>query len=354
VGRTEFRSWIPSRALATMVATAFSAGFLFTAAPAQAADVTSVETVPVIRPIPPPPLTATPPTATPAPATPAPEPLGEPSPTDTPAGSPADPPTPRAAPEPADPTPGAATPSIGYDISWPQCASALPQGQAFGIVGVNGGLANNTNPCLADQLAWARTSLGGTSQPPLALYVNTANPAAGLATWWPSSNTYPAWSPTPVPNPYGQCTGGDTPACSYVYGYAKAWDNATIRGVPDPASHFWWLDVETENSWGPDPVANRAALEGMAHYYLDVLGVAGLGIYSTGYQWTRIVGGIGPVWSGTESFGPSNLNGLPSWLAGATSLAGAQANCSAPALTGGLVTMTQYVMNDLDHNHSCR
>ena len=342
MGDTGLRSWTSSRALATLVATALGAGFLLTAAPAQAADVTSVETVLVVRPVPPPAPTS-------APAT---DPRGRPAPTGTPDGSVLDQPTPRAPLDFVDP-PTTAMPLIGYDISWPQCDSELPPGQAFAIVGVNGGLANNTNPCLAEQLVWARGSLGGTTQPPVALYVNTANPAAELAAWWPSSNTYPVWSPTPVPNPYGPCTGGDTPACSYIYGYAKAWDNATIRGVPEPASHFWWLDVETENSWGPDPVANRAALEGMAHYYLDVLGVAGLGIYSTGYQWTRIVGGIGPVWSGTESFGPSNLNGLPSWLAGATSLAGAQANCSAPALTGGVVTMTQYVMNDLDHNHSC-
>ena len=136
-------------------------------------------------------------------------------------------------------------------MSWPQCATVLPGNAAFAVVGVNGGLANNTNPCLGDQLAWATGSSGVTSQPVVALYVNTANPAASVASWWPISDVYPAGSPA-ISNPYGPCTGGDTAACSYIYGYAKAYDNGTSRGVPNPASFFWWLDVETENSWGPD------------------------------------------------------------------------------------------------------
>ncbi len=243
-------------------------------------------------------------------------------------------------------------PSIGFDVSWPQCAATLPTGQAFAIVGVNNGLANNTNPCLAAQLAWAHTSSGTTSQPRAALYVNTANPGL-LGSWWPTSNVYPDGSLTPVPNPYGTCAGDEDAACAYIYGYAKAYDDATIRGVVDPASYFWWLDVETENSWKGSPTANRADLEGMAHYFTEVLGAAGVGIYSTTYQWTQIVGSTGPVISPTIPPAASILNGLPSWIAGATSLAGAQANCSTEPLTGGRVTVTQYLLNGLDHNHAC-
>jgi hypothetical protein len=264
------------------------------------------------------------------------------------------------APEPA-PLPVVTAPAlppptpVGYDVSWPQCGTTLPSDAAFAVVGVNGGLANNTNPCLGPQLTWASGSSGVTSQPRVALYVNTANPAALDASRWPTSNTYPDGSAEPVPNPYGTCTGGDSAACSYIYGYAKAYDNGLPeRGVPTPASFFWWLDVETENSWGPDKAANRAVLEGMTHYYLDVLHAAGVGIYSTGYQWGEIVGALGAVQSGTAIPGPSNLNGLPSWLAGATSLEGAQANCAQPPLTGGTVTVTQYLMNGLDHNYACR
>lgn len=238
---------------------------------------------------------------------------------------------------------------MGYDVSWPQCGSTLPSGQAFAIVGVNGGLANNANPCFASQLAWARKSTGGTSQPKAALYVNTANP--GLkGSWWPKSNEYPAGAA--VDNPYGQCTGGEDAACAFMYGYAKAHDDAQIFGPADPHAHFWWLDVEIDNTWSTDTAANRADLEGMTHYFRDVLGAAGVGIYSTGYQWRQIVGSVGAVTNSAGSRSP--LNGLPSWLAGATSLKAAKALCSATSLTGGAVTVTQYVDRSLDKDHACR
>jgi hypothetical protein len=241
----------------------------------------------------------------------------------------------------------AESPLVGYDVSWPQCGETLPAGPAFAVVGVNGGLANTTNPCLAEQLAWAQAAgTGLTEQPTVALYVNTANPAQ-LGTSWPESDFYPAGAPAPVANPYGECTAGDYAApCAFMYGYARAYDDATIRGVPDPASRFWWLDVELGNSWQADTRANRAVLEGMTHYLRDVLGAAGVGIYATTYQWGRIVGQVGPVPG-------SNLNGLPSWIPGATTLAGAQAACAGTPLTGGEITLTQYVHNDLDHNHAC-
>ena len=82
------------------------------------------------------------------------------------------------------PAEAATAPGPGNDVSWPQCGKALPKGQTFGIVGVNNGLANTTNPCLGTQLTWAGTSKGGTGQPLVALYVNTANPGAS-GSWWP-------------------------------------------------------------------------------------------------------------------------------------------------------------------------
>src|SRR4051794_22516535 len=75
----------------------------------------------------------------------------------------------------------AAASGAGNDISWPQCGRTLPTGQAFGIVGVNNGLANTTNPCLATELSWAGNSKGTTLQPKTALYVNTANPGQPAA-----------------------------------------------------------------------------------------------------------------------------------------------------------------------------
>lgn len=243
-------------------------------------------------------------------------------------------PVPEPVPEPKPPV----TP-IGYDVSWPQCGDRLPTGQAFAIIGVTGGLANNTNPCLAEQLTWAETSTGGTGQPAAALYVNTANPGLG-GSWWPTSNTYAG---TAIDNPYGTCEGANDVACAFIYGWAKAFDDVHLRGVEDPGLYLWWLDVETDNTWQADTVANAADLEGMTTYFESI--GAKVGIYSNGSQWSQIVGTVGPE---------SNLYDLPSWLAGARTLTGAESNCALPPLTaGGTVSLTQYVAKDLDHNHSC-
>ncbi|WP_138444658.1 S-layer homology domain-containing protein [Sinomonas susongensis] len=228
---------------------------------------------------------------------------------------------------------------VGNDVSWPQCGATMPSGQAFAVVGVNNGTASSTNPCLASELSWASTSAGGTSQPRVALYVNTANPGTA-GSWWPSSNTYAG---TPVSNPYGLCAGLEDAACSYMYGYAKAYDDVTSRGVSSPASYTWWLDVETSNSWSTDPAANTADLEGMA-YYFNSIG-ARIGIYSSSAQWAQIVGTVPST---------SSLYSLSSWLAGASTPAAAQAGCSATPLTGGgKVALTQYISGAYDYDHSC-
>ncbi|MDQ0676137.1 hypothetical protein QFZ36_003698 [Pseudarthrobacter siccitolerans] len=251
--------------------------------------------------------------------------------------------------------PSGNTDLVGNDVSWPQCGKTLPSGQAFGIVGVTGGLANNSNPCLAGQLVWAAKSNGLTAQPKVALYVNTANPGHE-GSWWPSSNVFPDGK---GPNPYGECVsegGAAGPvnlACSYMYGYTKAYDDATKRGVDDPGSYFWWLDVETGNSWQTDVALNRATLEGMVDYFKSITAEhrnaegkpAGVGVYSTSSQWGIIAG---TVPSG------SSLAGLPSWLAGAKTLRGAKSNCSLPGLTpNSRVTVTQYVSAGLDYDYSC-
>ena len=250
--------------------------------------------------------------------------------------------------------------SLGNDVSWPQCGKTLPTDPAFAIVGVNNGLANTTNPCFTAQLTWAKnsTTSAAPSQPDVALYVNTANPELS-GSWWPVSNIYPDpdnkdgsnyenQAGTTVHNPYGDCKEALDPvgtACAYMYGYAKAYDDAHIRGVNNPAGYFWWLDVELENSWSTtNRNANRAVLEGMAQLFLD-MDAQGVGIYSTNYQWGQIMGTVDSS---------SNLHALPSWLAGARTVTGAKANCSDSPLTGGgKVVLTQFVSKTLDYNYSC-
>jgi hypothetical protein len=138
-----------------------------------------------------------------------------------------------------------------------------------------------------------------------------------------------------------------------MYGYVQAYDDAR-RGVANPGNYFWWLDVETGNSWQTDTALNRADLEGMVAYFKSITAGrkdaegkgAGVGIYSTGSQWRTIAGTV-------PSSSP--LTGLPSWLAGAKTLRGAKSNCSLSGLMAGSpVSVTQYVSAGLDYDYSCR
>jgi hypothetical protein len=247
------------------------------------------------------------------------------------------------APAYAVPSPGEGQQSfLGNDISWPQCHGDFPSEQAFAIVGVNNGLANTTNPCLSEQLRWAEDSAGHPGQPTVSLYVNTANPGAA-GSWWPENDEYPPGKE--VHNPYGPCRAGDYgKACAYMYGFAKAYDDAYFRGISNPSSYFWWLDVETENSWSrTDKDANRTVLEGMTDFFHSI--GAEVGIYSTGQQWDRIVGRVSSS---------SNLYSLPSWLAGSLNASGAASSCSQEPLTGGgRVVLAQFVSKGFDYNYAC-
>lgn len=255
------------------------------------------------------------------------------------------------------PTRGGSTATpLGIDVSWPQCGKKLPKDHAFGIVGVNGGLANTTNPCLKDQLIWAKQAVGGTAQESVQLYVNTANPGGLNTESWPWDSVDPAGNT--APNPYGTCDHGDTLACAWQYGWNRAVEDVLIRFKPaatpagissDPASYIWWLDVETENTWKLggsqfDYESNVAVLEGMHAYFSSVRGRVGL--YSTAYQWGQIVG--------TAVSATSGLNGLNNWRPGGANLNTAKDACAAaPLTTGGKVVLTQFVYRNLDYNYSC-
>jgi hypothetical protein len=240
--------------------------------------------------------------------------------------------------------------SVGYDVSYPQCGDELPDDAAFAVVGVNGGLATRTNPCLAAQLEWAASSSGEVpGQEPLQLYLNTANPGQvrHLVTTWPEDGD----------TPYGDCDGSNSTACSWQYGWERARTSVeaffrpaarSVQLDSRPGRYTWWLDVETMNTWqlGSSDARerNRAALEGMTDYLTERDGRVGL--YSTGYQWGRIVGEVPE---------DSDLADLDSWLAGADDRADARERCDAdPLVPGGRVAMVQYIEDDLDHNHACR
>jgi hypothetical protein len=216
--------------------------------------------------------------------------------------------------------------STGYDISYPQCGGAYPAG-AFGVVGVNGGYPFvHYNPCLSDQYRHS---------PHPALYINpcydplylqvdgqhtTPQCLAQSAAIKGSAEQKPAWA-----------VGCSEASRSIAY--------AVSQGVAKPKG--WWLDVETENSWSSTDLSlNQYTIQGI----VDTLhrhSAAAVGIYSTGYQWRVITGGL-PV-SGVRA----------NWVAtGSPSAREAAAHCGT-GFSGAPVWLVQYLRGGFDINYVC-
>jgi hypothetical protein len=243
--------------------------------------------------------------------------------------------------------------SIGYDVSYPQCAGTVPTSGAFAIIGVNGGQAFTANPCLADQ--FARTSGHNYST---GLYVNTGNPG-------PDSKLHNTPTGTLTPALCADNTNRADVGCAYDYGWQaglSAIAVATNAGLP-VAARTWWLDVETENSWAKSPpLADTAMLQGE----LDSLrshGVDEVGIYSATGYWSQITGGV----VGADGYNTTNaaayklawrpvftpkvpLESVPLWLAASKT---PQAACVA-SFTGAPVRLAQYIdANGFDADLAC-
>jgi hypothetical protein len=230
---------------------------------------------------------------------------------------------------------------IGYDISYPQCGGPFPRNVAFGIVGVNRGIVFSANPCLGagsgpSELAWAGLDAE--------LYANTGNPGPELSSRWPTGQTTPRDCSAADP---------DTADCAYDYGWnAAAASYATAvkayislgwaqpGAERTPVANHWWLDVETANSWRADDSLNVAALQGGVDYLVSV-DAASVGFYSAPFMWTDIVGE-------TSAFAE-----YPSWVAGASTLQGAQSRCAGDGFTGGGVELAQYFAHGFDANYRC-
>jgi len=191
----------------------------------------------------------------------------------------------------------------GNDISWPQCGGAFPTKTGFGIVGVNNGVPFSQNPCLAAEWQWA---LANKAAP--AYYMNISNPG------------------TSSPSSYGAS------AAAYALNYATS-----ATGASSATNHVWWIDVETANSWSSSQAANAAVVQG-ALTYLKQHTAKSVGIYSTGYQWGVITGGV--------------RLGAPVWAAGASSAASAPSMCGT-GFTGKPVKVVQYPAGAYDGDYRC-
>jgi hypothetical protein len=191
----------------------------------------------------------------------------------------------------------------GNDISWPQCGGAFPAKAGFGIVGVTGGRPFTQNSCLAAEWQWALSAKGAP-----AYYMNLSNPG------------------TSDPSGYGAS------AASYALNYASS-----ATGASSAVSHVWWIDVETANTWAGSQAQNAAVVQG-ALTYLKQHTNKSVGIYSTGYQWGVITGGV-------------HL-GAPVWAAGASSASSAPSMCGT-GFTGKPVKVVQYPAGAYDGDYRC-
>jgi hypothetical protein len=240
---------------------------------------------------------------------------------------------------------GGGSPSVGYDASYPQCSRSYPASPLFGLVGVNGGLANNANRCLAGELRWARGAPGQQrpGQPPVSLYLDTGNPGAHHVSDWPGGGTAPG---------YGACNGQLTNACSYLYGEQRAAHSYGLVAALQPAVAKvapWWLDVELMASWAGTYQLNIAALRGFLAGLRNAGATGPIGIYSTAAQWKDITGL-------TAQSTPAAFAGeeLPDWVAGTTAtLAQARQNCAGGGFTGSAPTLAQYRIGALDADLRC-
>jgi putative cell wall-binding protein len=274
---------------------------------------------------------------------------------------------------------GAATP-VGNDISFPQCGTPFPTGQAFGIVGVNDGVPGTLNPCLGpsssypsytdSELYWAvTTSTGSTSQPKASVYVNTSDPGnvfnGAVESGWPTSGT----------TPYGPCTtttvdtgsgpavvGRDSQACAWEFGHEEAardtsWLRAAAQSIDrqsppvsvptTPRAYPWWLDVETTNTWQQQPAGqamNVAVLQGFV-VGLRAGGAPSVGVYAPPNQWLAITGGT--------SSSTTTLGSLATWIPGASTETGTQAVCAGGSFTAGSVTLAQFPSGIFDGDVPC-
>ena len=219
----------------------------------------------------------------------------------------------------------------GFDVSYPQCGSSLPNGK-FGIVGVNNGRPTfyqpayqHVNPCLSGEYShWAAH----------ALYINTGYDPS----YTDSNHVTPGCSSSS-----SGIAGNAAQKAAWAAGCSEASMSsqyANSVGATNPSA--WWLDVEIANSWSSSDLSlNQYTIQGIVTT-LHQLSTGPVGVYSTSYQWATIVG---------NGFHPTGVNA--DWYAtGTRSAKSAKAYCGRTGFSGDPVWLVQFV-NTFDQNYVC-
>jgi hypothetical protein len=226
-------------------------------------------------------------------------------------------------------------PVIGADISWPQCPPGLgiphkissgqpmPRDDAeYVVIGLTNGPGFHANPCLADQVTYAKERGLLTAAYAVASYPDDATVKA-----YGREGPYPA----------------DTPGAALLNtGYLQARFNVASMHEVGLESPIVWIDVESVPfyEWSTDPASNALVVTGAAKGYAD----SGLtvGVYSTPHLWASVVGGL-------------TLDGVPEWrAAGQTSMVEALSRCGPDwSIQGGPAVLGQWVEESRDRNITC-
>lgn len=192
----------------------------------------------------------------------------------------------------------------------------------FVVLGLTNGPGFTPNPCLADQVTWAKDN-----DKLVAVYAVSSYPDKATL------QEYGADGPYDASTRLGRLKN---------VGYQQARFNVGTMGQVGLLSPIVWIDVEPvpDFEWSTDLTANAAVIEGVARGYVD----AGfrIGVYSTPSLYSRVVGGL-------------DLGGVPEWrAAGETSRAEALDRCGADwSIQGGEAVMGQWVEQRRDHNVTC-
>ena len=230
--------------------------------------------------------------------------------------------------------PARAAVMFGNDVSWPQCAKAVdgldlpmpPDTAAFVVIGLTKGLPFTENPCLADQVAWARQH-----GVPAQAYTIAAFPTAAQL------GTYGSQGPWRSTTRAGQLSN---------VGYAEARFALHSLQAARFAPPVVWVDVEPRPAqpWPSTTAAqrreNRYVVEGLMRGLRDA-GVA-YGLYSYAAGWQAITGSW---W----------LPGVPVWATAgrlddpdeALSL------CTKAGFSGGRVLLSQWYDDVADYDRTC-
>ncbi|NYG59161.1 hypothetical protein BJ980_002084 [Nocardioides daedukensis] len=232
---------------------------------------------------------------------------------------------------------GLKDPTYGSDISWPQCPKGagsvkgreglgmpMPKKEwKFVVIGLTNGPAMTQNPCLADQLAWAKK--------------NKVLVSAYAVATYPSDDQLAQFGTT---GPYDAST---TEGKLSNWGYAQGVFNIkTLQDVNLPVPALW-IDVEPVPSpplvaWSKDTAANALVVQGISRAYREA--DYRIGIYSTPNLWRTVVGKL--------------RLGYPEWrAAGPTSEKEAVRRCRGESIQGGQAVLGQWVEDRRDRNVTC-